>query len=188
MTYTLSDPDNFDPTQDARDYDQVARNLPVFCVSSRAYQKLEGRFKKDKDVPGFEDAEQTEIPQLQAHCKKLTVNGRQAGCRRFLNSLTQLLTSLGLWSSDDGTGNRMGAKQRNAEREYLSRRLKELECSLGKAVDETLEDGQSTLDEQVFGKFAPAVDAAANSAVPTAAGWGAHRDNGGLYWSVSSSH
>ncbi|KAK3067558.1 hypothetical protein LTR53_015506 [Teratosphaeriaceae sp. CCFEE 6253] len=49
------DPDNFDPTQDARDYEQVARDLPVFCVSSRAYQKLAGRFKKDPDVPGFEN-------------------------------------------------------------------------------------------------------------------------------------
>lgn len=70
------DPDNYDPSEEIRDYDQVARDLPVFCASSRAYQKLAGRMKKDNDVPGFETAEQTEIPQLQAHCMKLTENGR----------------------------------------------------------------------------------------------------------------
>ncbi|KAI7516520.1 hypothetical protein KC331_g22048, partial [Hortaea werneckii] len=80
------DPEHFNPEEDLRDYDEVARNLPVFCVSSRAYQKLSGRLKKDKDVPGFDDVQQTEMPQLQAHCKKLTENGRQASCRRFLNS------------------------------------------------------------------------------------------------------
>ena len=33
---------NFNPDVDARDYEEVARSLPVFCVSSRAYQKLQG--------------------------------------------------------------------------------------------------------------------------------------------------
>ncbi|KAK3655764.1 hypothetical protein LTR56_003413 [Elasticomyces elasticus] len=134
------DPDAFDPTEDIRDYEQVAKDLPVFCVSSRAYQKLEGRFRKDKDVPGFESKDQTEIPQLQFHCKKLTEKGRQAGCRRFLNSLTQFLTSLGLWSSDDGSGkNNLNGKQRDMERDYLNKRLKELERALEKAVAETME-------------------------------------------------
>ena len=91
------DPDNFNPEEDIRDYHEVARSLPVYCVSSRAYQKLSDRLQKDTDVSGFTAKDQTEIPQLQAHCKKLTERGRQASCRRFLNSLNQLLTSLGLW-------------------------------------------------------------------------------------------
>lgn len=33
---------NFDPDVDKRDYEEVARSLPVFCVSSRGYQKLQG--------------------------------------------------------------------------------------------------------------------------------------------------
>ncbi|KAI7199100.1 hypothetical protein D0869_07257 [Hortaea werneckii] len=142
------DPEHFNPEEDLRDYDEVARNLPVFCVSSRAYQKLSGRLKKDKDVPGFEDVQQTEMPQLQAHCKKLTENGRQASCRRFLNSLTQLLTSMALWASDDNT----------------------------------IEDAEATLREQVFDKFAPAVDSAEANALSTADGWGAHRNDGGLHF------
>jgi DNA repair exonuclease SbcCD ATPase subunit len=39
-------PDNFDPEDEVRDYQQVAESLPVFCVSSRAYQKLSGRMVK----------------------------------------------------------------------------------------------------------------------------------------------
>jgi hypothetical protein len=64
------DPDEFNPEDDIRDYDNVARSLPVFCVSSRAYQKLRGRFIREKDVAGYQTCEETEIPQLQAHCKK----------------------------------------------------------------------------------------------------------------------
>lgn len=73
------DEDNFNPDEEQRDYDRVARSLPVFCVSSRAYQKMCGRLQKDDPVPGFETAEETEIPQLQAHCKKLTEAGQQCG-------------------------------------------------------------------------------------------------------------
>ncbi|OTA34386.1 hypothetical protein BTJ68_04823 [Hortaea werneckii EXF-2000] len=176
------DPEHFNPEEDLRDYDEVAANLPVFCVSSRAYQKLSGRLKKDKDVPGFEDVQQTEMPQLQAHCKKLTENGRQASCRRFLNSLTQLLTSMALWASDDGSGTKMTGQQRDIERSYLSRELRKLEKELEKAVDNTIEDAEATLREQVFDKFAPAVDSAEANALSTADGWGAHRNDGGLHF------
>ena len=56
-----TDEANFNPDEDVRDYDEVARSLPVFCVSSRAYQRLSGRFKKEKDVPGFVDVNETEV-------------------------------------------------------------------------------------------------------------------------------
>lgn len=55
------DEDNFNPDNDLRDYDEVARSLRVFCVSSRAYQKLSGRLQKDFDVPGFQSSEDTEV-------------------------------------------------------------------------------------------------------------------------------
>ena len=55
------DEDNFNPDDDLRDYDEVARSLRVFCVSSRAYQKLSGRLQKDFDVPGFQSSEETEV-------------------------------------------------------------------------------------------------------------------------------
>lgn len=121
------DEENFNPESDSRDYEEVARSLPVFCVSSRGYQKLQGRLRKDPKVPGFATAEETEIPQLQAHCKLLTEAGRTANCKRFINNLSQLLNSLSLWASNDGTGANMTPDQRRREEKYLQKGLKELE-------------------------------------------------------------
>jgi hypothetical protein len=81
------DEDNFDPTAEMRDYEEVARSLPVFCCSSRAYQKMSGRLQRDSKVPGFRSIKETEIPQLQQHCKKLTEGVRASNCRRFLTNL-----------------------------------------------------------------------------------------------------
>ena len=117
----------FDPDTEVRDYDQVARSLPVFCVSSRGYQKLQGRLRKDAAVPGFKSIEETGIPQLQAHCKKLTEAGRSENCRRFINNLSQLLNSLALWTSSDGTGANMTEEQKAKEARSLQGQLKKLE-------------------------------------------------------------
>ena len=121
------DEENFDPNVEARDYEEVARSLPVFCVSSRGYQKLKGRFRKDAAVPGFKTVEETGIPQLQAHCRKLTEAGRSASCRRFINNLSQLLNSLALWASSDGTGANLTKEQRAKEERFLKEALKKLE-------------------------------------------------------------
>jgi hypothetical protein len=118
---------NFNPEVDARDYDEVARSLPVSCVSSRAYQKLKNRLQKDKAVPGFKDVEETEIPKLQAHCRKLTEAGREAACKRFLTNLTQLLNSLRLWSSNDGSGRNLTSAQLKREARVLDDKLDRLD-------------------------------------------------------------
>ena len=139
------DEENFNPEMEVRDYEEVARSLPVFCVSSRAYQKLQGRLRKEPAVPGFESAEETEMPQLQAHCKELTKAGRSANCKRFINNLSQLLNSLVLWASSDGTGEHLTTEQREREAKLLSSQLKRLEdVSMGHppsqyAIPRTLE-------------------------------------------------
>lgn len=67
------------------------------------------------------------MPQLQAHCKELTKEGRSADCRKFINSWSQLLNSLTLWCSNDGTGQNLSAEQRDKETRLLSNNLKKLE-------------------------------------------------------------
>lgn len=121
------DEENFNPDAEIRDYDEVAQGLPVFCVSSRGYQKLQGRLRKDPHIAGFTTVEETEIPQLQAHCEKLTETGRSANCRTFINKLSQLLNSLTLWASSDGTSSNMTAEQRAKETRFLQKGLKTLE-------------------------------------------------------------
>ena len=178
------DPDNFDPDEDTRDYDEVARSLPVFCVSARAYQKLCGRLQKDGSVGGFASRHETEIPQLQDHCRKLAESGREAGCKNFLNGMSQLLSSLALWTSDDGGGQQMSTQQRMSVRSYITVSLAKLGEDLETAVNQTVDDAVEALREQLIDYFADAGDTAATSAVSTAIGWGAPRDNGGLFWAT----
>ena len=144
------DEENFNPDNEVRDYDEVAKGLPVFCVSSRGkhsvspylcvwpkrtlildfftgYQKLQGRLRKEPHVPGFTNIEETEIPALQAHCEKLTETGRAANCRSFINKLSQLLNSLSLWASSDGTGAHLTAEQKAREARYLKKGFDGLE-------------------------------------------------------------
>ena len=89
---------NFDPTKQVRDYEDVAKQLPVFCVSSRGYQKLCGRLKRDGDPPVFSNVEETGMPQLQSHCIKLTEKGREYGAQKFINNLSLMINSLLLWA------------------------------------------------------------------------------------------
>lgn len=109
---------------------------------------------------------------------------RQNNCRHFLNDLSRLLNSIGLWASDDGSGANMSLQQRDAEKSFLARKLKDLERGLDRIVKETLQDVADQLSDQIFDGFVPAVQSASDKAVPTASGWGAHRNLGGLYWAT----
>ncbi|KAL8683181.1 MAG: hypothetical protein Q9186_000793 [Xanthomendoza sp. 1 TL-2023] len=124
----------FNPDEEVRDYDKVARGLPVFCVSSRGYQKLKGRLNKDGAVPGFKNIHETEIPMLQEHCKKLTVAGRLASCQKFLNNLWQLLNSLAIWTSTEVKGVRKTNKQKSIGQRILVESIENLKTKLGKVV------------------------------------------------------
>jgi hypothetical protein len=113
---------------DIRDYDAVAESLPVFCVSSRAYQKLRGRLRKDDfSNAGFQSIEDTEIPQLQAHARKLAEAGRAAYSRRFLNDLLQLLNSMSMWATDDGKRSDWSDREKANEESRLRNRLSKIE-------------------------------------------------------------
>jgi len=165
------DPEKFNPDEELRDYSEVARSLPVFCVSSRAYQKLRGRLQRDNKVPGFRSTAETEIPQLQAHCKKLTEVGRASNCRNFLTHLSQLLNSLRLWTANDGTGLNLTDTQLAAETSFLNLRLKTLEKSLYAAVEDCLKQMNEALAEHIFEKYEQLIEGAISEANATASRW-----------------
>lgn len=122
------DEDAFDPEEEIRDYDEVARNLPVFCVSSRAYQKMRGRLQKDDfNNDGFRNVDETEVPQLQQHAKKLTEAGRAATSRQFLNGLSQLLNSMKMWASNGEPSSHMSHGDKRDEETHLQVQLSYLE-------------------------------------------------------------
>jgi hypothetical protein len=176
------DEDNFNPDEELRDYEQVARSLPVFCVSSRAYQEISGRLRKDDNVPGFKTAEETEMPQLQAHCKKLTEAGCIQTARAFLLNLCQQLTTFSLWASDDGTGLKMTDEDKHKQVKYLEKRLNELERGLEETVRVCLNTMKKEMNDQIFDKYPELINEAIDAAPETIARWGAHKNEGGLFW------
>ncbi|KAI9881074.1 MAG: hypothetical protein M1830_008232 [Pleopsidium flavum] len=183
------DEEHFDPSVETRDYDEVARSLPVFCVSSRGYQKLQGRLRKDPAVPGFKTIEETEIPQLQTHCRQLTEKGRTASCKRFLNNLSQLLNSLSLWASSDGTGRNLTEDQKAKEARILQGSLKKLDSGLENVVETACKELKEEFGDNISDKFETATTNATNEASGTASKWGApvNRDDrpaGGYHWST----
>ncbi|KAI1408718.1 Dynamin family-domain-containing protein [Hypoxylon sp. FL1857] len=175
----------FDPDQDLRDYDEVARTLPVFCVSSRAYQKLRGRLQKDNfQSEGFISPEDTEIPQLQQHAKKLTEAGRASNCRRFLNDLAQLTNSMKLWASSDGMQCTLSDVERGREELHLRNLLNDLEKGFDASVKEAVQLLKQSLSDNVYRVFDASIPEAVNAALDTANGWGAPRAQGGMFWAT----
>ncbi|KAG8979124.1 hypothetical protein FRC05_009334 [Tulasnella sp. 425] len=79
------DPDNFDPSFEARDY--AAINLPTFTVSSRDYIRLTKQVEGDGKPTCFSDTKDTQIPDLQAWCHSLTISSRERTARSFLQKL-----------------------------------------------------------------------------------------------------
>ncbi|PWY95777.1 hypothetical protein BO94DRAFT_562395 [Aspergillus sclerotioniger CBS 115572] len=120
----------------SQDYEELEKNLPVFCVSTRAYQGLRGRPDMVKVVGGFSQLEETEIPLLQRHCLKLTEKAREGSSRRFLTQLNQLLQSMLLWSSVS-----------SASGKASEQKVKELEADFENVV-EVLAEAMKTIENQ----------------------------------------
>ncbi|KAL5370946.1 hypothetical protein DPSP01_014578 [Paraphaeosphaeria sporulosa] len=176
------DEDIFDPTEELRDYDQVAKSLPVFCVSSRAYQKLCGRLVKDDPVPGFTNMEETGIPQLQEHCKNLTVGGRVQTCRIFLSSMSQLLTTFSLWASIEGTVLKTAREDDDRQSNHLELALADLDAGFKTCIYACFDQVRADLEHCIIGKLPQLVKDAIEAAPSTAKAWGERKDRGGLPW------
>ena len=102
--------------------------MPVFCVSSRAYQKLRGKLRKDDfQSHGYMTIEDTQVPRLQEHAKKLTEAGRASHCRRFLNDLVQLVNSMKLWATSDSNQSSLSGIEKQREAMHLRKLLGDLE-------------------------------------------------------------
>lgn len=175
----------FDPDQDIRDYNEVANSLPVFCVSSRAYQKLSGRLEKDDfQSHGFLSVEDTEVPKLQEHARKLTEAGRTAHYRRLLNDLSQLINSMRLWSTNDGTQSTLTDSEKRREEQHLNKLLSNLEEELELLLKSSIDEMQKSLEEHIFENIDGSIPSAVAAAPDTAYSWGAHRSEGGLFWAT----
>ena len=104
-----------------RNYNALEANVPVYCVSSRAYQKLEGRMINDSDVKGFRDIADTEVPKLRNHCLEFTKTKRKAACEIFLNRAAGLLDSIELRAASKRPGENQSKEKKDADSEFLKK-------------------------------------------------------------------
>ncbi|KAG8902264.1 hypothetical protein FRC00_014089, partial [Tulasnella sp. 408] len=92
------DPDNFDPSFEARDY--AAIDLPTFTVSSRDYIRLTKQVEGDGEPTCFSDKADTQIPALQEWCHSLTISSRERTARSFLQKLKTFAASVQSYLDD----------------------------------------------------------------------------------------
>lgn len=93
------DDDNFDPSEEPETDAYVASSLPVFCVSSQGYQKLQGHLEGEQVASRFSNLADTGVPALQQHARKIGADQMLADEEAFMNDARRLLTSLRLWST-----------------------------------------------------------------------------------------
>ncbi|KAK4218122.1 hypothetical protein QBC37DRAFT_446731 [Rhypophila decipiens] len=180
------DADNFDPDCKMRNYDEVAQQLPVFCVSSQGYQRLCGRLKEDQDkkFPCFRNAGDTQIPQLQAHARSIATSMRQGECRSFLDNLSQCLTSLMVQVVLAAEPLKMADDLKEMELAFLETCVLKLRKGVKGTLDHKFSRWNERLKLDILDKFPGAVRFASDQATETVAGWEKPKEEGGLVWST----
>jgi hypothetical protein len=108
-------------------YKDTSESLPVFCVSSRAFQSLRGHLRNKNPIRGFDDVHATEIPQLVLYAKKLTEPWRVNHLKSFLHETLEILNSLQLWSADNSSRAGLTDTERNDSLRFVETAVKDLE-------------------------------------------------------------
>jgi hypothetical protein len=74
--------------------------VQTFCVCSKAYQKLLGRFKTERLPSGFQRLQDTMIPQLQDYCREFTLGAREKMANDFLEDLARMKLRIQGWGDN----------------------------------------------------------------------------------------
>ncbi|KAK2029651.1 tat pathway signal sequence [Colletotrichum zoysiae] len=169
----------FNPDRPARDYDRIKAELPVFCVSSQAYQKMKGMMKSgDFSTGGFGGIDDTGLPRLQAHAQKLTEAGRQAQCRQILSKLLALLTSISCWMA--GHDLERAGLDANTVREHLRNETEKLKTNWAVSRESLSRDISACLQSHIYSKADEVAASAAENAARLVDVWFAPQKTGGF--------
>ncbi|TGO14415.1 hypothetical protein BTUL_0053g00140 [Botrytis tulipae] len=79
----------------------LTEQLQIFCVSSKGYQRLCGRFKRDPMPNGFATIKDTCIPKLQEYAAASTLTVRAKIADSFLTEFNLLKLSIKSWAEND---------------------------------------------------------------------------------------
>ncbi|KAI8215445.1 Nuclear GTPase SLIP-GC [Colletotrichum sp. SAR 10_66] len=165
-------------TDSGLEFDDVAE-LPVFCTSSLAYQRLEGLSDGDADsVIGFNDVEDTEIPALQKHAQSLTEELRIGKNREVLAGVCQILNSISLWTQN------VPDFAAALDADTLNSLLANFEIEIMSETDKCVEDLRQSLDEGLLCKMVELGNQSKAKAGDVAMGWFTPPGNGGVHHST----
>ncbi|ETS80015.1 hypothetical protein PFICI_07544 [Pestalotiopsis fici W106-1] len=169
--------ESFNPEHNVRDYKAIASSFPVFCVSSKAYQKLRGRFKRDEKVKGFSTLESTGMPQLRMLAKKLTESSREDIARSYMKNFRQFILTLSLWAQKKGN-------RAQLTEVMFKKDLDQLEMDLDFAAETVTSECRAILARYLYDKFDRSSTSAAKAALKTAQKWFGPRIDGGYAWNT----
>ncbi|KAH8422747.1 uncharacterized protein LDX57_000503 [Aspergillus melleus] len=168
-----------------QDYQELETDLPVFCVSARAYQKLRGRMRKEATAEGFTKLEETEILQLQRHCITLTEEARKDLAQYFLAHLQRLLHSMSLWSSLTNPATVTISENRKGEMHADYEKTRQAFNSAAKELwSEFLANLEERFYKDIVHKLDHASEVITEELSRTVTGWHGPKNQGGIYWST----
>ncbi|ROW12852.1 hypothetical protein VMCG_00483 [Cytospora schulzeri] len=176
------DEETFDPSIKKRDYDEVSRSLPVYCISSKAFQQLRGRTKRDTQVQGFKHLIDTEIPLLQEHAKNLPEKGRILAHKTFLNEFCLLLNSLTLWVTSSALqlkDSDMSKQDQSYEVKHLHAAVENLKKDLSMMILAQKQELCNIRQNILNSKSNAALAHASKEAVKIVTDWGTKKADGG---------
>ncbi|KAK4165396.1 hypothetical protein QBC43DRAFT_343802 [Cladorrhinum sp. PSN259] len=174
------DPDSFDPQYAERDYEQIAQKLPVFCVSSKAYQKLSGRLEKDDPIAGFFNLGDTEMPALMEHARHIVAETHAAAFRRFLRDLCRFFNSLHMQVVIADKPLKLADDLREKEVEALEKAMEKLRRGISDEIDVAFDGLRDVLHRKIFLRLTAAANVASEASVATVERWVAKKSDGGL--------
>ncbi|KXH60097.1 hypothetical protein CSAL01_09810 [Colletotrichum salicis] len=165
--------------QESTDYEQIGEELAVFCISSRGYQQLRGRMRKDARVLGFTSLDDTGVPGLCNHTLSLTADIQAGYFKSHLNEIGRVLQGMDLFLAGDEATLKLSEAEREAECQFLKMTLKNLYRDLRKDMTKCMRD----CSKAVQGTLVRAPQGASNAsakAIATVHSWGADYKAGGF--------
>lgn len=179
-----ADDENFDPSVKLRDYDEFGRLLPVFCVSSKAYQQLRMQTKRETRVEGFRNLIDSEIPLLQQHAMDLPKLGRIQVYKTFLHEFCGLLNSLLIWADSSllERGQTMSEQGQSYEMKHLASASHNLKNSLNLLILENKNELESIIQNGFQSRTNAAIISAGKDLLDVVTKWPAKKDDGG--WGI----
>ncbi|KAK0646260.1 hypothetical protein B0T16DRAFT_157578 [Cercophora newfieldiana] len=150
-----------------RDYNKIAEMLPVFCVSSKAYLKMNGWLAKDDPIPGFPAIGVTEIPALYQHALHIARSVREAALRKFYTVVEQYLAGLLMQVVVSDQPTKWADDMASQELQFVNNLVDELSKAFESAIKGKFGGFRQMIQQKIYCPLDDAAAVAANQAIAT---------------------